>query len=81
MVPVEIMVRYLLEIFSLAEIGIWGWKHSKNWERYVRAMLPYPFQELSGWVLNFCFLVLPPGHYNIESNQLSLVLGALVLVN
>ena len=36
--PINLAVRFLLEIFSLAVIGIWGWKQSDNWERYVLAI-------------------------------------------
>jgi hypothetical protein len=36
--PINLAVRFLLEIFSLAIIGIWGWKQSDNWERYVLAI-------------------------------------------
>ena len=36
--PINLAVRFLLEIFSLAVTGIWGWKLSDNWERYVLAI-------------------------------------------
>ena len=36
--PINLAVRFLLEIFSLAIIGIWGWKQSANWERYLLAI-------------------------------------------
>lgn len=36
--PINLALRFLLEIFSLAVIGIWGWKLSDNWIRYVLAI-------------------------------------------
>ncbi len=36
--PINLAVRFLLEIFSLVIIGIWGWKQSDNWERCVLAI-------------------------------------------
>lgn len=36
--PINLAVRFLLEIFSLAVIGIWGWKQGDNWERYLLAI-------------------------------------------
>ncbi len=36
--PINLAVRFLLEIFSLAVIGTWGWKQSENWEKYVLAI-------------------------------------------
>ena len=35
--PINLAVRFLLEIFSLAIIGIWGWKQGDNWEQYILA--------------------------------------------
>ena len=36
--PINLAVRFLLEIFSLAVIGVWGWKQSDSWEKYVLAI-------------------------------------------
>jgi hypothetical protein len=36
--PINLAARFLLEIFSLAVIGIWGWKQGDNWERYILAI-------------------------------------------
>ncbi|WP_319482198.1 YrdB family protein [uncultured Draconibacterium sp.] len=36
--PINLVVRFLLEISSLVVIGIWGWKQCENWERYVLAI-------------------------------------------
>ena len=36
--PINLAVRFLLEIFSLAVMGIWGWRQSDNWERYFLAI-------------------------------------------
>jgi hypothetical protein len=36
--PINLAMRFLLEIFSLTAIGIWGWKQSDNWERYFLAI-------------------------------------------
>jgi hypothetical protein len=36
--PLNLAVRFLLEIFSIAIMGIWGWKQGDTWERYVLAI-------------------------------------------
>jgi len=36
--PINLALRFLIEIFSLAVIGIWGWKQSDSWERYILAI-------------------------------------------
>ena len=36
--PINLGLRFLLEIFSLIVIGTWGWKQTDNWERYILAI-------------------------------------------
>jgi hypothetical protein len=36
--PINLAVRFLLEVFSLIAIGIWGWRQCDTWERYVLAI-------------------------------------------
>lgn len=33
--PINLAVRFLLEISSLAVIAVWGWNRSGSWERYI----------------------------------------------
>ncbi len=35
--PVNLAVRFLLELCILAALGIWGWKQSAGWEHYMLA--------------------------------------------
>ena len=104
--PINLALRFLLEIFSLAVIGIWGWKQSDNWERYVLAIglpviaaaiwgtfavandpsrsgnAPVPVPGIVRLGIEFLFFGFATwALYNMESNQLSLMLGALVLVH
>lgn len=104
--PINLAVRFLLEIFSLAVIGIWGWKQGDNWERYVLAIgltviaaaiwgtfavandpsrsgnAPVPVSGLVRLGIEFLFFGFATwALYNMESNKLSMLLGALVLVH
>ncbi|MCB0653875.1 MAG: YrdB family protein [Saprospiraceae bacterium] len=104
--PINLAVRFLLEIFSLAVIGVWGWKQSDSWEKYVLAIglpviaaviwgtfavandpsrsgnAPVPVSGIVRLGIEFLFFGFATwALYNMESNQLSLVLGALVLVH
>lgn len=36
--PINLTIRFLLEIFSLVSVGIWGWNRSDGWLRYVLAI-------------------------------------------
>ena len=36
--PINLLVRFLLEITALIAIGIWGWKLSDGWIRYILAL-------------------------------------------
>ena len=35
--PVNLILRFLLEIMALISLGIWGWKESESWFRFVLA--------------------------------------------
>jgi len=36
------MVRFFLEIAALVTVGMWGWRQSDNWIKYVMAIgLPF----------------------------------------
>ena len=104
--PINLAVRFLLEIFSLTVIGIWGWSQSDYWERYVLAIglpviaaviwgtfavandpsrsgnAPVPVSGIVRLGIEFLFFGFATwALYNMESNQLSLMLGVLVLVH
>jgi hypothetical protein len=36
--PINLAVRFLLEIVALLAIGIWGWKQGEGWMRYIWAL-------------------------------------------
>jgi len=36
--PINLTVRFLLELSSLLAMGVWGWRQSDGWERYVLAI-------------------------------------------
>ena len=36
--PVNLILRFLLELTALAATGIWGWKQSESWFRFVLAL-------------------------------------------
>jgi len=36
--PVNLFIRFLLEIAALVSAGMWGWKQSDNWFRFVLAI-------------------------------------------
>ncbi len=42
------MVRFFLEIFSFLVMGIWGWKLSDSWEKYLLA-IAFPFFAGAIW--------------------------------
>lgn len=47
--PVNLAVRFLLEMSALASIGIWGWKQSNGWLRFVLALgIPIIFATIWG---------------------------------
>ena len=47
--PVNLAVRFLLEIFGLVSFGIWGWKQSDGWLRFVLAIVvPIIFASIWG---------------------------------
>lgn len=47
--PINLAVRFLLEITVLISVGIWGWKQSDGWMRYLLAFsLPILFAVIWG---------------------------------
>ena len=36
--PINLGVRFLLEMAALIIVGIWGWKQNENWPRYLLAI-------------------------------------------
>lgn len=47
--PVNLLVRFLLEISGLVSLGIWGWKQSDGWLRFVLAIgIPIIFAAIWG---------------------------------
>ena len=36
--PINLTIRFLLELTALVAIGIWGWKQSDGWLRFVFAL-------------------------------------------
>ncbi|MEZ4995328.1 MAG: YrdB family protein [Saprospiraceae bacterium] len=36
--PINLALRFLLELSALAAVGVWGWKQSDGWFRYVLAI-------------------------------------------
>jgi len=36
--PINLAIRFLLEMSALVSVGIWGWKHSDGWLHYVLAI-------------------------------------------
>lgn len=47
--PINLIVRFLLEIITLISVGMWGWKHSDGWIRFVLAIgIPIIFAAIWG---------------------------------
>lgn len=36
--PINLAVRFILEVIALVSLGIWGWKFSDQWFHYLLAM-------------------------------------------
>ncbi|MEM5567127.1 YrdB family protein [Psychroserpens sp. AS72] len=36
--PANLFLRFILEIIALISIGIWGWKQTDNWYRFILAI-------------------------------------------
>jgi hypothetical protein len=36
--PINLAVRFLLELSALAAMGIWGWRQSEGWFRFLLAL-------------------------------------------
>lgn len=36
--PINLIIRFLLEISALGSAGVWGWKQSEGWIRFVLAI-------------------------------------------
>lgn len=46
--PLNLLIRFLLEIAALIAMGIWGWQLSDSWIRYVAA-IGIPLSLVSIW--------------------------------
>ena len=46
--PLNLAVRFLLEIWALISTGIWGWQQSENWPKFVLG-LGIPFILAAVW--------------------------------
>jgi hypothetical protein len=47
--PINLTIRFLLEISALVAMGMWGWKYSDGWLRYVLAIgIPIVFAVIWG---------------------------------
>ena len=47
--PINLTIRFLLEIFSLVSISMWSWKQSQGWQSYVLAIgIPIIFAAIWG---------------------------------
>ena len=47
--PINLAIRFLLELLALGALGTWGWKQSDNWTRFVFAVLiPVLFAAIWG---------------------------------
>lgn len=36
--PLNLLIRFLLEIMALASVGLWGWKQSDGWLQWLLAI-------------------------------------------
>ena len=36
--PINLLIRFLLEIIALMSVGMWGWRQSDGWLRFVLAI-------------------------------------------
>ena len=36
--PINLAIRFLLEMTALIVVGLWGWKQSESWPRFVLAI-------------------------------------------
>ncbi len=46
--PLNLMVRFLLEVAAIAAVGIWGWKLGEDWVRFLWAAL-FPILLMAVW--------------------------------
>lgn len=47
--PLNLMLRFLLEIAAISAVGIWGWKQGTDWDRFLWAvLLPIIFMTVWG---------------------------------
>ena len=36
--PINLIIRFLLEIIALVSVGMWGWKQNDGWPRFILAI-------------------------------------------
>ena len=47
--PINLILRFLLEISALVSAGMWGWKQSEGWLRFILAIgIPIIFATIWG---------------------------------
>jgi len=46
--PVNLIIRFLLELSALVAMGVWGWKLSEGWSRWVLA-IGIPIVAMALW--------------------------------
>lgn len=47
--PLNLALRFLLELSALAALSSWGWRHSDNWTRYLLSVgIPLLFAVIWG---------------------------------
>ena len=46
--PVNLMVRFLLEVLALVLMGLWGWRQGEGWLRFVLA-IALPLIAAAAW--------------------------------
>ena len=37
--PINLAIRFLLELTAICALGFWGWKQSDSWAKYILAVL------------------------------------------
>ncbi len=46
--PINLMIRFLLEVVAIAAVGIWGWNQGADWSRFLWAVL-LPILLMTVW--------------------------------
>ncbi len=47
--PINLTIRFLIEVSTLLAVGVWGWRQSEGWFRFVLALgIPIIFAAMWG---------------------------------